>query len=1002
MKQKIILTVRMLLLSSLIILSTQIEAQEREISGTVTSAVDGLPLQAVSVVIKGTTTGTSTDIDGKYIITAPEDATLIFSFIGFTTQEIPIEGKTTINIILEEEAAALTEIVVTGYGVQQKKDVTGATASLKTEDFNKGAIISPAEMMQGRIAGVNITGNSGEPGSGATVRIRGIHSIRANQDPLYVIDGVPLDITDASPEGAEAAGINLSGNKNPLNFLNPDDIESIDILKDASATAIYGSRGANGVVFITTKRGTKGKGKLSYSAYGGISTIREKLDILSAREFRDYTSSQGFTISDLGASIDWQDEVFRTAYSHNHNVSYSGGDENSSYRASFGYLNQEGIVKRTNLEKITGRFNFDQKLFEGRLEISSNLTASRTTDNRVPISETGGFEGDVLMTALKLNPTFPIRNQDGTYYQHTKDTRNPVAMIDLTDDETNTDRILGNISATLEIINGLDYKMTLGIDHSSATRRVSQNKELSYLVNDGTADIATIELDNTIIENYFTYKRKMGENHDFNFLIGHSFQKFRNRGHDLFVDGFTVEDKDYTDNLEWGNKDNAEVKSHHRTYELQSFYGRINYNYLDKYLLTTTLRADGSTRFGENNKYGWFPSTSFAWRLGEENFIREMDIFSNLKLRLGWGLTGNQEIPEKISLLSVGTADDAAYFFEGDQTVFSPGITFIRTPNPDLQWETSSQVNIGLDFGIFRGRLSGSVDLFFKRTKDVLLEVTSLLPAPIDRVWLNVPELRIKNTGLEVNLNGVLIEQKDLFWDATLNFSTVKNEVSDLPVSLIETGVASGPGLSNTRVQVITNGEPIGTFWGREFLGYDENGMNIYRKDAEGNDWVGDLGSAIPDFTGSLTTSARYKNFDISIFLYGVFGNKIYNNTANAIFHKNAISKGQNVLKSVTTSSESPGNTPEFSSRFIESGSFVRMGNATLGYTFNKNFLNWDWISSLRLYVSGNNLFVITDYDGFDPEVNNNAQHNDIPSLGIDFTSYPKARTVTFGVNVEF
>lgn len=1002
MKQNIIQAVRMLFLSALMLLSTQLIAQERVVRGTVTSTVDELGLPGVSVLVKGTTIGTSTDIDGKYKISVPEQATLVFSFVGFSPQEILVGDKTIINVVLIEEARSLTEIVVTGYGVQQKKDVTGATATLKTEDFNKGAIVSPAEMMQGRIAGVNITGNSGEPGSGATVRIRGIHSIRANQDPLYVVDGVPLDITDAAPEGAEAAGINLSGNKDPLNFLNPDDIESIDILKDASATAIYGSRGANGVVFITTKKGVKGAGKLTYSGYVGFSTIRKKLNVLSANEFRDYTKSQNFNITDLKANVNWQDEVLRSALSHSHNVAYSGGNENASYRASFGYLDQQGIVNRTNLEKITGRFNFDQKLFDERLTISSNLTASRTKDIRVPISETGGFEGDVLMTALKLNPTFPIRNQDGTYYQHTKDTRNPVAMINLTDDEMNTDRIMGNISATLKIIEGLNYRMNFGIDHSSATRRVAQNKELSYLVNGGTADIATVELDNTLIENYFTYQKTFNENHNFNFMLGHSFQKFHNRQHDLSVDGFTIEDKNYTDNLEWGNKDQAEVKSSHSVYELQSFFGRINYNYIDKYLLTATLRADGSTRFGEENKYGYFPSASIAWRMAEEDFIRDMNIFSNLKLRLGWGLTGNQEIPDKISLLSVGTENDAAYFFEGDQTLFSPGITFTRTPNPELKWETSSQVNLGLDFAVLKGRLSGSLDLFFKRTKDVLLEIKSLDPAPTERVWLNVPNLRIKNTGLEVNLNGVIIEQKDFFWDATMNFATVKNEVTDLPIKLIETGSASGPGLSNTRVQVITNGKPIGTFWGRKFLGYDEDGLNVYKKNDDDSDWVGDLGSALPDYTGSLTTTARYKNFDLSLFFYGVFGNKVYNNTANAIFHKNAISKGQNVLKSVTTSLESPENTPEFSSRFIENGSFVRLSNATLGYTFDRDFLKWDWISSLRVYISGNNLFLITDYKGFDPEVNNNAQYNDIPSLGVDFTSYPKARTFTFGVSVEF
>ncbi|MCY1721562.1 TonB-dependent receptor [Prolixibacteraceae bacterium Z1-6] len=973
-----------------------IDQQKKTINGLVNDS-NGEPLPGVTIVVKGTTIGTVTNFDGNFTLEIPADAEILsFSFVGFQTQEISIGTQTLFNITLIEDVLQLDEVIAVGYGVQRKIDQTGATNRLTEENMNKSIATSPVEMMQGRVSGVNITQNSGEPGSGMTVRIRGNNSIRSGQEPLYVVDGIPLDNADITPNGGTAAGINEAGNKNPIAFLNPEDIESIDILKDASSTAIYGARGANGVVLITTKKGKKGEGTLSYDGYTGISQIREKMDILSAEQFRSYRKADGGSLLDKGASNDWQDEIYQNGILQSHNLSFGGGTDKFTYQTSVGYLDQEGIVETTGIEKFNGRVKVSQEAFDGKLNIGASLIASHVTDTRAPISETGGFEGDLILTSLKLNPTYPIYNTDGSYYQHDKDQRNPVAMLDLVDDETQTDRILANMSAEFEIIKDLKYKMNLGFDRTVAERRVNQDKELIYLSNKGEADINNITANNKLIENYFTYLKDFDE-HKFNFLAGHAYQYIKVTTSETNVNGFEVDDIKYTDNLQYGNFSSATVNSSAYERELQSFFGRINYNYRDKYLVTVNARADGSSKFGKNSKYGFFPSAAIAWRASEEDFFQGMDNLSNLKVRLGWGLTGNQEIPDKISLLSVGTEPSANGYFNG---TLSPGITFLRTPNPDVQWETTMQTNFGIDFGFWENRLTGTLDLFNKTTEDVLLEVPAKAPAATQTQWQNVPDLKIVNNGIEIGLNGLLVDKKDFTWDMGVNFAYISNEVKDLPVKLIETGNASGQGLSGTRVQIITNGQPIGTFYGMVYEGLDSDGMAVYKKDAEGNEVKEYLGTALPDFTYSLSTSINWKRFDFRMFWYGSSGNKVYNNTANALFLKGPLDKGNNVTVAVLNSNESPENSNAFSSRFIENASFLRLSNITVGYTLDTK--NIEWLGKARLYVTGNNLLVFTDYTGFDPEVSVDASENGVPSMGIDYTSYPKPRTFTLGVNIQF
>lgn len=972
--------------------------QKHELKGVVKTST-GDPLPGATIVEKGTTNGTITDLDGKYTISvSKQPAVIAISFVGYTTVEMEFKGQPTINVTLQEESIGIDEVVAVGYGVQRKSDLTGATNRLSEKDLNKSLASSPVEMMQGRIAGVNITQNNGEPGGGMTVRVRGSSSIRSGQEPLYVVDGIPLDNSNLTPAGGSAAGYGSGGSKNPLSFINPEDIESIDILKDASSTAIYGARGANGVILVTTKKGKKGEGTITFDSYVGVSSIREKMDVLTPAEFRSYTRANGTKLLDLGASTNWQDEIFRTAFTQNQALGLSGGTDKSSYHLSLGYLDQQGIVHNSGVKKLNGSIKLTQKAFNDKLLLTGSLMASQQEDSRLPISEASGsgYEGDLIITALKSNPTFPIFNADGTYYQHTTDQRNAVAMMNLVDDKVNTLRVVGNFSAEYEIIKGLKYKLNVGLDRTNAERRVNQDQQLSYLSNKGQANINGLIANNKLIENYITYMTQVGKDHSFNFLLGHSYQNFNGTANNIFVNGFTVQGIKYTDNLGYGNFSAAVSSSSAYERELQSFFGRVNYSLKDRYLLTFTMRRDGSSKFGANNKYGNFPSAALAWRVLQEDFMKDVTAFSNLKLRLGWGLTGNQEIPDKVSLMSVGTSSNANFSSNG---VLIPGITFNRTPNPDIKWETTKQINVGVDFGFFKDRLSGTFDLFSKNTTDVLLEIAAKAPAPTSTQWQNVPGLEIENRGIELGLTGVMIDKGGLRWDATFNISKIDNNVKGLKTSIV-TGAAAGQGLSGTFVQLIANDQPIGSFYGMVFEGFDSNGISQYKKDASGNVVKEFLGSALPDVTYSLSSSLKFKGFDASMFWYGTEGNKVYNNTANALFVKGTLDKSSNVRSDIATSAESASNSNAFSSRFIEDGSFLRLANLTVGYTFNTKSIKW--LNKLRVYATGNNLLLITKYKGFDPEVNSDASSNNVPSLGVDYSSFPKSRTYTFGVNLQF
>lgn len=984
----------------LVLVSSQAWSQGKTVTGVVTAADDGSAIPGVNILEKGTNNGTISSTDGAYSINVNEGAVLVFSFVGYKATEVAVGNQTTVNVSLESDVTALSEVVVIGYGQVEKKDATGALVSLKPEDFNAGVINSPEQLIQGRAAGVQITSASGEPGAGINIRIRGTSSVRSGNNPLFVVDGVPLSGDDVTG-GGSGAGLGSSSARNPLNFLNPNDIASIDILKDASATAIYGSRGANGVVIITTKTGRGAASALDYSYNLSFGKITKKYDLLDRQGFLSAWQSfnPGSPISNVdgGADTDWQDQILRTAVTHNHNLSFGAGDQSSNYRLSLGYMDQEGIVQISGLKRYTARFNGSKSFIDDRLTVATQLTLANTLDNGAPVTNDSGYEGDLIGSALKSNPTLPVRNPDGTFNQVALSEPNPAAILGLSKDYTNTLRGLGNISAELRILEGLTFKTVLGFDKSLSSRKTAFSRDL---VVNGIRDVGRlylndIEIDNDLWENYFTYDKSMG-NVRLNALLGYSYQSFQKSTKSVQFTKFRTSDLDQMiNNLASadqvsGNNAAAGGNSSNVTDELQSFFGRVNLTFSDKYIFTATLRADGSTKFGGDNKYGYFPSGAFKWRISDEVFTPEL--FSDLNLRVGYGVTGNQEIPHNLYQERQRYND---WNITNEGNMDGGGINSVAFTNPGLKWESTAQINAGIDYGFANNRIRGSVDYYYKKTQDLLIQTTSAQPAVQPFVWRNL-DAEVINRGFEFVIEYDAISKADFTWSINGNIAFNKNEVKNFN-GLINTGRIHGQGLSEAYAQRIAGGQPLYAFFLRPFIGFDENGLQQYRNDSDVQEFTGD--SPLPEVIAGLTNSFSFKAFDLSFFFAGQFGHKIYNNTANAFFTAGALASGRNTTKDVVGSGETRISSPDVSTRFLEDGSFIRLQNVTLGYNVNTQNT---FISGLRFFVTGQNLFVITDYSGQDPEVNTNKAIDGVPSAGIDYTSYPRARVITFGVNVSF
>lgn len=971
--------------------TARLSAADVTVTGQVTDAATGEALAGCSVVVKGTQRGTTTDANGNYRLSVPNgNVTLVFGFIGFVSQEVVVGNQTAINIGLKSSASELNQVVVIGYGSTTKRDMTGSIKSIKSADFNRGIINSPEQLIQGKIAGVNVTSASGEPGSNQTITIRGPGGIRSGSTPLFVLDGLPLD--NSSTGGAT----------NPLTFLNPNDIESIDVLKDASATSIYGARGANGVVLITTKKGKSGTSNLTLSTSLGISKLARPLNVLNAADFRQGVTALGGVLDDRGASTDWQNVVSRTALTQNYNLGFNGGSQKLTYFGSVGVQQQQGVLKNSQLNRYTGRINVTQQLLEDRLSLDVNLNAAYTDNQRPPI-------GSLIGGAIAANPTYPAYDSTGAPFQY-QGGINPLIALKLNKDVTATTRVIANVSPSFKILKNLVYKLNVGLDYSNATQDV-QSLANAVPQQDGRLDSYYTSNRNTLVENYFTYTLNRGS-HNLTALLGHSYQKFFIQGRNWSINKFPITPVEPIYNPGLGQDltlANNQPGGYAIQNELQSFFGRATYNFKDKYLLTATLRADGSSKFGSNNKYGIFPSFSAGWRLSDEDFLKSGP-FTDLKLRAGWGKTGNQEIPAKITqaLYTAQVSGTTSYPLNNSST-YPAGISYTRLANPDIQWEVSTQTDLGVDFAVFNGALSGSVDYFRKVSEKILLQVIPADPVqPASTYWTNVPDMRITNQGLELDLNYRYASQSGFRFDIGGNVTFIKNVVTNSPYSVITSGSANGSGLTSATINGYINNQPIGTFFLKEFTGFDEKGMSTYR-DVDGDGLVTDkdriaAGSALPTKQFNINSTLAYKGFDLAINFNGVSGNKVYDNTANANFYKLRLSKGLNVTpEAIQYPQESINNSAPVSTRFLKDGRFFRLNNLALGYNLNPKAIGMNrWINNIRLSVTGQNLFVITPYNGYDPEVNGNQAINGVISYGIDYLAYPKARTVIVGLNLTF
>lgn len=995
-----------LCLCALVLFLTPIAgAQDFDVEGRVTEAESGFPLPGVNISVQGTQIGTTSDLDGNYTINVPgPEAVLVFSFVGFQTHEVPVGDQRVVNVALRQSVAELEDVVVVGYGTQRRGDVTGSVASVKVADANMGQISSPEDLIQGRVPGVSIVKNDGEPGAGMTVRIRGGTSITASNDPLYVIDGVPIDAASMQPgtdTGVDGAN---SGPRNPLAMLNPGDIESIDILKDASAAAIYGSRGANGVILITTKRGRAGQVTVDYDGTLSSSMMYRKLDLLTASQYRTFVQNNNLNEDALGsANTDWQDAVTQTALSHNHNLAIGGGTETTTYRASVGYMSQEGIVINSGQERITGRINADHRTLQNRLRIGLNLTSSYIFDEKTWQDETNGFTGGIFTNVMKMNPTFPVKNADGTYVEYpTPSIRNPVAIAEQLDDNVKTTRTLGNLSAELQMVEGLTGKVLVGLDRGQARRMiyVPRANPIGSPVG-GVAAQGNRERSSMLLETTLNYDNTFARVHGLSLLGGYSWQEFTLEEFGATMRDFVTDAWQYN-NLSGGADNSIKPFSSREVNRLVSFFGRVNYDYAGRYLLTATLRRDGSTRFGAGNKWGLFPSFSAAWRISEEPFLQSASFISDLKLRAGYGVTGSQEIGNYRSLATLAPNPEYIWVV-GDGETEVTGVAPNNFANPDLQWEETSTYNVGLDYGFSNGKYSGAIEFYRKDTDNLLIEFDVPQPAVVETRLENVGVVR--NTGFEFSLNALAIDKRDLAMTIGAVLSTNRNEVLDLGErDQIITGTVSGAGLSDVSAQIIREGEPLGSFYGPVFLGI-ENGEQQFKLDENDNRVREIIGYAQPDFTYSFHTSLLYKNWDLNVFLRGEQGRDVLNNTAleytakflantNVNFMQEALDDGTSLDQGIAV----------YSSRWIQDASFLRVDNVTLGYTFSSNIPPnvAEYVRRARIYLTAQNLFVFTSYDGYDPEVNTDAQQNGVPSLGIDYANYPRPRTFTLGLSLGF
>lgn len=983
------------LIAALLFFISSSFAQNKSVSGIVTDQ-DGKPVSGVNITVKRGRMGTQTDANGSYQLNVPENATLVFSSVGFGTTEMSAKGKSTVNASIASVSTTVSEVVVVGYGTARRRDLTGSVSSVNEKNFNKGTYTSADQLIQGKVAGVQVSNNSGQPGGGSTVKIRGNSAITGSGQPLYVVDGVPLDGRSARP-GLGDIGLGGSNpGSNPLNFINPSDIASIDILKDASATAIYGSRAAYGVVLVTTKRGQSGQTKIDFGASYGFAKVAHKIKVLDASQFKQALTYYSVGNSnDKGSSVDAFDAITRTANVQNYNIGISGGTENGRYRLSFGALDQDGIVKKTGITKYTANLNANFKFLDSKkLGVDINIIPSQYTEHIAPISNNAGSRGSLIGNALQWNPTEKLLipragKSDSLNIVRGGDLINPLALQEAYNDKSTVTTILANISPYFKFTKELEYRFLYSINYGTGIRRTSIQQFMNFndVLDKGRARIAQEELSTEQFTHTLNFSKQFTSNISMTALAGFEYLKYKHNGSDIngygqtAFGGFGSYGLDYTNYIQFSDPTNRGAGSFvDPSYELQSYFGQVSFNYADKYLLKGSLRRDGSSKFGINNKYGNFPSFSAAWVVSKESFFNVAAI-NSLKIRGGWGKTGNQEFPSgsAVKRYSFGTNG----LFQNNEA------------NPNLKWQSDRQYNFGIDMSLLKNRITFTADYFNKRTTDLLFPSEPPQPAAGGGTikWVNL-DGNIDNKGFEFSVNAAIIDQQDLHWDLAVNSTFQKNIVSGLNTS-INTGTLDGQGVSGTTVEVIRNGLPINAFVTKRFTGFDKaSGIAIYPD----GDKLSYIGSPNPTTLFGLSTTLRYKKLSLNANLSGSFGNLLYNNTLNNVINVGSLNNGKNIALSVYQDpvKESFANPVTASSRFIQKGDYVKMTNATLSYAVGNL---GSIFKGANVYVTGQNLFTITKFTGFDPEVNVDKNANGVPSVGIEYIPYPSARTITFGIN---
>ncbi len=971
------------------LLCSTVMLAQNKVSGTVLDAT-GEPLIGVSVLETGTNNGVVTDFDGGFTLTVKQGAKLTFSYVGYTSKTLAAANG--MKVTLEEDNKVLNEVVVVGYGTMRRKDVTSSITTVKAEDLNRGVFTDPGQMLQGKVPGLVIS-STADPNGGATITLRGASTLRSGaMSPYYVIDGIP--------------GVDPS-------TVAPDDIESIDVLRDATATAIYGSKAANGVIIITTKKGAEEKTNVTYNGYVAFDHILKKYDVATAAELRDYASKNGIALKDGGASTNWQDEVLRTGISHNHNLSISGGNGRTSYMVSGNLMKRQGVIKETGMDRFNVRSLISTKLLKDRLNISMGLNSMYGKHFGVPTGDKGA---SVLDAMNYFSPTNPIKNADGSWSTGAGSKNyNPLALMYEDTSETIWKRNQFIGKATLEILKGLLWNVNYSWSNYQSTYSGynTRNSQIEGIGNkNGQASRNTYFGHEQTFETYLNYGFTAGK-HKVDLMAGYSWeQKKNNDGFGLTVEGY------YNDNLKWYNMSyaqtilgvqNSVASGYVENVKNISFYGRANYSFDGRYMLQATIRRDGSSVFGKNNRWGTFPSISGAWNITEEAFMKNQNIFSNLKLRAGYGVSGNAMGFDVYS--SYVTYGATGTFVYDGKTYRTYGAT--KNANPDLKWETTSMLNVGLDFGFMKNRINGTIEVYNKKTKDLIWGY----PVPTTQYvygWMDANVGEMTNKGIEFTINIDAIRTKDFNWMTTINLSHNKNTVDKMQNDVFHTtnltqGDPDVAGVSaNGWTQRIMEGESIGTFYTYLYAGTINGRSEYYVLDENGNK-TGETtnnpsikdraitGCAQPKLTAGWNNSLSYKNWNLNAFITGVFGNDVYDSPRAHYTSAQMFSDGKNVLKEFLSNpaGDASGSLP--SDRYIEKGTYVRLQSLSLSYTFRNCFDNW--IQDLTLYGTANNLLTITNYKGLDPEVNLGGID---PGIDYRWSRYPHARTFMVGVKINF